>query len=76
MYNREAPPMPGMPPFSEGDQGKLMHVAMPILGGTVLMGTDLLESMGHTLNIGNNTTINREPDTREETERLYNALSA
>lgn len=75
MYNKDLPPMPGMPPFPERDQGKLMHIAMPILGGTVIMGTDMLESMGHTLKIGNNTTINLEPDTREETERLYNALS-
>ena len=39
------------------------------------MATDMLESMGHELKIGNNTTINLEPDTREETDRLYAALS-
>ena len=39
------------------------------------MGTDMLESMGQVLKIGNNTTINLEPDTKEETERLFNALS-
>jgi PhnB protein len=35
----------------------------------------MLESMGHELRIGNNVTINLEPDTREETERLYARLS-
>ncbi|GAC1598935.1 MAG: VOC family protein [Chitinophagaceae bacterium] len=75
MYNRDVPASPGMPPFSEADAGKVMHVSLPILGGTVIMGTDMLESMGHQLKIGNNTTINLEPDTREETERLYNLLS-
>jgi PhnB protein len=40
------------------------------------MASDMLESMGHVLKIGNNTTINLEPDTKEETDRLYNALSA
>lgn len=30
-------------------------------GGHVLMGTDMLESTGHGLRIGNNTTINLEP---------------
>ncbi|MEZ5341685.1 MAG: hypothetical protein R2706_09590 [Acidimicrobiales bacterium] len=39
------------------------------------MATDMIESMGHELQIGNNTTINLEPDTLEETERLYAALS-
>ena len=39
------------------------------------MATDMLESMGHQLAIGNNVTINLEPDTRAETDRLYAALS-
>jgi PhnB protein len=54
---------------------KIMHIAMPILGGTVIMGTDMLKSMGHMVKIGNNTTINLEPDSKEETDRLFNALS-
>jgi len=53
----------------------VLHVALPILAGHVIMGTDILESMGHELRIGNNTTINVEPDSREETERLFDALS-
>src|SRR3954471_22146678 len=65
----------GAPQLSEDEKNKVMHVALPILGGTQIMGTDMLESMGHKLKIGNNTTINLEPDSREETERLYNALS-
>lgn len=52
-----------------------MHATLPILGGTQIMGTDSLESMGHKTKIGNNMTINLEPDTREETQRLFNALS-
>ncbi len=76
MYNKDIPEHLGMPSLPENEKGKVMHVAMPILGGTQIMGTDMLESMGHKLKIGNNTTINLEPDTREETERLYQALSA
>ena len=52
-----------------------MHVELPILAGHVLMATDMVESMGHALRIGNNTTINLEPDTRDEADRLYAALS-
>ena len=76
MYMRDVPADPGMPPLPENEKDKIMHVALPILGGTEIMGTDVLESMGQSLKIGNNTTINLEPDSREETERLYNALSA
>lgn len=75
MYLGDVPSGPGMPQLSEEDKGKVMHVALPILGGTQIMGTDMLESMGHSLKIGNNTTINLEPDSREETDRLYNLLS-
>ncbi|RYY98203.1 MAG: VOC family protein [Chitinophagaceae bacterium] len=75
LFMRDVPPMPGMPALSEKDKGAVMHVALPILGGTEIMGTDMLESMGHRLVVGNNTTINLEPDTRAETERLFAALS-
>ena len=75
MYLKDAPPQPGMPPLSEKDLNSVMHVALPILGGTIIMGTDMLESMGHKLIVGNNTTINLEPDTKEETDRLFKALS-
>jgi PhnB protein len=69
-------PIPeGAPGSSAEDKNKVMHVALPILGGTQIMGTDMLESMGHTLKIGNNVTINLEPDTKEEADRIYNALS-
>ena len=71
----DMPPPPGAPVLSEDERGKVMHVELPILDGHVLMGTDMLESMGHELRIGNNTTINLEPDTRAETERLFAALS-
>ena len=75
MYMGDVPPSPEMPPLPENEKDKVMHVALPILGGTEIMGTDMLESMGHKLEIGNNTTINLEPDSKEETDRLYNALS-
>ena len=75
MRIKDVPSQEGMPPFPENEKDKVMHVALPILGGTLIMGTDMLESMGQKLKIGNNTTINLEPDTREETDRLFKALS-
>ena len=76
MYMKDTPPQPGMPALSEKEKNMVMHVCLPILGGFKLMATDMLESMGHHLKVGNNTTINLEPDSREETDRLYNLLSA
>lgn len=72
----DIPPQEGMPKLTDEEQRMIMHVALPILGDLELMGTDMLESMGHKLIIGNNTTINLQPDSKEETERLFNLLSA
>ncbi len=72
---KDIPPHPGQPPLAEADKNLVMHVELPVLGGHVLMGTDAPESMGFTVTPGNNMYINLEPDTRIETERLFNALS-
>lgn len=71
----EAPAPPGQPPLPESERDLVMHVELPILGGHVLMGTDAPESMGFSLTQGNNVYINLEPDTRAETDRLFNSLS-
>src|ERR1043165_7814676 len=75
MRFNDGPPCPGQPPLPEADAKLVMHVALPILGGHVLMGSDAPPSMGFKVNIGNHTYINLEPDTRAETDRLFAALS-
>jgi len=77
-FNRfsDIPPVDGQPPVNEEAKNLVMHVELPILGGHMLMGTDAPESMGFKVNPGNNVHINLEPDTRSETKRLFEALSA
>ncbi|HMV42621.1 MAG TPA: VOC family protein [Leptospiraceae bacterium] len=65
----------GRPNLPENEWNKIMHIDLPILGGIHLMGSDMLESMGHSLKIGNNTTINLQGDTLAETKRLFESLS-
>lgn len=71
----DGPGCPGMGTLPEADKNLIMHVALPILGGHVLMGSDVPESTGLRVNMGNNVYINLEPDTRTETDRLFAALS-
>ena len=71
----DMPAGPGAPELPDNEKSKVLHVELPILDGHVIMATDMLESMGQEVRIGNNTTINLEPDTRDEVERLYAALS-
>jgi uncharacterized glyoxalase superfamily protein PhnB/uncharacterized protein YndB with AHSA1/START domain len=66
----------GHPPMNDADKKLILHAELTILGGHVLMATDAPESMGFKLQTGNNMHINLEPESREETERLFNELSA
>lgn len=69
------PPQEGAPEMSEADKNLVMHVELTILGVHKLMGTDAPESMGFTVTQGNNVYISLQPDTREETSRLFQSLS-
>lgn len=60
----------------EEDADKLMHIELPIGKDSILMGTDALESMGHKLVQGNNVHIMITPETKEEADRIFRALSA
>lgn len=71
----DVPPHEGQHPLSEEDKNLVMHVELPILNGHRLMGTDAPESMGLKVVQGNNVYINLEPDTREETDKLFQALA-
>jgi PhnB protein len=71
----EIPQQEGMPPIAEEDKNLVMHIALPILGGHLLMGTDAPESMGFKLVVGNNVNISLHPDSREEADRLFKRLS-
>jgi PhnB protein len=71
----DVPPQDDMPPLPDEDKNLVMHIELRILGVHTLMGTDAPESMGFTVNFGNNVNINLQPDTRKETKELFTALS-
>jgi len=66
-------PMPGVQ-IPVADQNKLMHIALP-MGNAMLMASDSLESLGQKLIAGNNVYIFVAPDTKEEADRIFQALS-
>lgn len=75
MRYKDVPPMPGCEQLSEKDSNAVMHISLPI-GGNTLIGTDSVGGMGGQLKEGNNITLSLHPDTKEEADRLYAALSA
>ena len=69
----DMPPPEGAPELSEEDKRAVANVALPILNGHLLMGSDLL---GTPLTQGNTVQIVLDPDTRAEADRLFAGLSA
>ena len=72
---KDVPPAGGMPLIAPPDQNLIMHVSLPIYGGHRIMGSDMPQSLGFTLNKGNNVCIYLQVDTREEIGRLFLALA-
>ena len=61
--------------LSESEQQKVMHIALPIGKGNMLMATDALESMGHKVTPGTNFHLSIEAESKEEAEKIFNGLS-
>jgi PhnB protein len=72
----DTPPQEGAEPLTEEVRRLVMHIELPIMGGHILMGSDAPASMGFKLLSGNSSHIMLEPDSAEETRRLFQALSA
>lgn len=62
--------------FPEGERDRIMHIALPLPDGTMLMATDTCASLGQRLQVGNNTSICLETDSEEEASTLFAKLSA
>lgn len=61
--------------LTEEEGEKVMHIALPIGDGNILMGSDSIEGFGPGLVVGNNFSLSLNTDSKEETEKLFNALS-
>lgn len=66
---------PGGENTSAEEGNKIMHIALPLGGGTVLMGTDVGGNMEPTI-MGTNFSISISPESEEEAHRLFDGLSA
>ena len=60
---------------AENELDKIMHIALPIGRGNILMATDGLESMGQNFKVGDNFSISISADSRKEADELFSGLS-
>lgn len=61
---------------SSSEVNKIVHVALPLGKGSVLMGSDTTESMGQKVTVGNNFSISVNAESEDEANRLFKGLSA
>jgi PhnB protein len=61
--------------LSERDLDKIMHAELPIGDGNVLMAHDVPLSMSENFKTGDGVSLSLNTDSREETDRLFAALS-
>jgi PhnB protein len=54
---------------------KIMHVSLPISKETAIMGSDSFESFGTKTIYGNNFSLSINTQSKEEADKLFNALS-
>jgi PhnB protein len=62
-------------PVAEKDANRIMHITLPISKTNALMGSDVLEIMGHVTENDNRNTISISAESREEAEQLFRGLS-
>jgi PhnB protein len=67
---------PGSDKMSKEDINKIMHVALPVGKGNMLMATDALQSQGFNVVFGNNVHLSLEAESKEEADKLFKGLSA
>ncbi|MFN8348522.1 MAG: VOC family protein [Spirosomataceae bacterium] len=66
---------PGCEQMPENEKNMIMHVALPIGQGNVLMGSDAVESMGQSTTFGNNFSLSVGTDSKEEADKLFTGLA-
>ncbi|MGC8803185.1 MAG: VOC family protein [Bacteroidales bacterium] len=67
--------VPGMEKLSEEERKRVMHAWLTFGNGCMLMASDILPSMGHKLVKGNNHYLLLSPDSKEEADRVFQALA-
>ena len=74
-YRFGAMPQDGSFELTPEQKNLVMHVGLELPGGQMIMGSDMLPGMGPTRVEGNNYSISVHPDTKQEADRIFNALA-
>lgn len=75
-YKDMPAPEGGGKQFSAEEGNRIMHISLPIGGGTYLMGSDTGGEWAPSYKPGNNFSISVNADSKEEADRIFAGLSA
>ncbi len=70
----EMPRQDSMPPLSEDELNRVMHVTLPISDATRIMASDTALGWGPPHAKGNNFSIAVAPDSKDEATRIFDGL--
>lgn len=73
---KDMPPSEDCEPMRESDSNKIMHITLPISKETCLMGSDTCGEFASNYKAGNNFSISINTESKNEADKLFNALSA
>ncbi len=68
-------PQEGGSELTPEQKNLVMHVGLELPDGQMIMGSDMIEGMGPKRVEGNNFSISVHPDTKQEADRIFNALA-
>lgn len=71
----DMPTQEGCEELSDSDKSKIMHVALPLSDGHVLMASDAVGEYANDAIIGNNVSLSISADSKEEADRFFNGLA-
>lgn len=68
-------PEKGGLPYSAEEANRIMHISLPISKETIIMGSDTGGGWAADFKEGNNFSISITADTKDEADRIFNAMS-
>lgn len=71
----DMPAQEGCEEMSDSDKTKIMHVALPLSDGHVLMASDAIGEHANDAVIGNNVSLSISADSKEEADKFFNGLA-
>ena len=59
----------------QDQQNRIMHISLPLTKDNMLMGSDSGGEWANDIKVGNNISVSINTDSKEEADRIFNALA-